>query len=244
MKKKRVGKVIVLVLLVFALLIGCGYAYLYNNGLSGKSIVTQPQEGQIRVACVGDSITYGHGINGWSKNNYPVLLQGLLGEDYHVQSFGVSGRAVQDSSDQPYRALRHYQDSLAYDADILVFMMGSNDSKPENWMGREAFEAALRDLLDDYSAEQVILCTPAKAFFAEGFTDNLTSHDIQPVIVDEIADIVRSVAGERGDILLDIHSLTAGNRQWFAKDGVHPDNTGAAAIAQAVHDAVLDLCAQ
>lgn len=233
----------VLVILVFALLLGCGYVYLYNNGLSGKSIVTEPAEGQIRVACVGDSITYGHGIQSWPKNNYPVVLQGLLGEGYHVRSFGVSGRAVQDTADQPYRALEHYRESLAYDADILVFMMGTNDSKPENWMGAEAFQTALVDLLDDYHGDQVILCTPAEAYFAEGFTESVTSHDIQPAIVDEIADIVRGVAADRGCTLLDIHTLTEENPQWFAKDGVHPDNAGAAAIAQAVCQAIEALSA-
>lgn len=238
MKKKKAGKVIMIVVLVFLLLIGCGYAYLYNNGLSGKSLVSDPKEGQIRVACVGDSITYGHGISSWPKNNYPVVLQSLLGDVYHVQSFGVSGRAVQDSADQPYRALQHYQDSLAYNADILVFMMGSNDAKPENWKGSEAFETALRDLLDDYQADQVILCTPATAFFTAESTGDVTSHDIQPAKVDEIAEITRRVAADLDVELLDIHALTARNPQWFAKDGVHPDNDGAAAIAKAVCDAI------
>ena len=54
---------------------------------------------QIKVACIGDSITYGHGIKNWPKNNYPAILQQLLGDGYHVQNFGVSGQEVQDNSD-------------------------------------------------------------------------------------------------------------------------------------------------
>ena len=46
------------------------FAYLYNQGLSGLYINTQPKDGQIKVACVGDSITYGHGIKNWKKNNW------------------------------------------------------------------------------------------------------------------------------------------------------------------------------
>ena len=56
------------------------FAYLYNQGLSGLYINTQPKDGQIKVACVGDSITYGHSVSNWKENNYPKVLQELLGE--------------------------------------------------------------------------------------------------------------------------------------------------------------------
>jgi lysophospholipase L1-like esterase len=242
MKIKKMIKAIMMILLALVVLLCGGFGYLYFNGLSGMSKDSEPEEGQIKVACVGDSITYGHGISNWPKNNYPARLADLLGEDYHVQSFGVSGRAVQDTSDQPYRALEHYQKSLDYEADILVFMMGTNDSKPENWFGEDAFRTALEELLDSYLAQEnpprIYLCTPAKAYFAEGFTENLTKYDIQPEIVEIIDGIVREVAQVRGYDLIDIHALTEANPQWFEKDGVHPNNEGAAAIAQAVKAAL------
>ena len=235
MKLKKVLKVLLVLLLVIVLLITGGFGYLYFNGMSGMSHTTQAQEGQIKVACVGDSITYGHGVSNWPKNNYPVLLQNLLSDSYHVNSYGVSGRAVQDNSDQPYTALPHYQESLAYDADIVVFMMGTNDSKPENWFGADAFQDALTALLDSYGDTRIILCTPATSFYVDGKTEGLAEYDIQPGIVTEIAQIVRDVACERGCTLIDIHAMTAEHPEWFAKDGVHPSNEGAAAIAQEVY---------
>ena len=233
---KKVLKIILIIVLVLVLLMGCGFAYLYFNGMSGIAQTSDANDGQIKVACVGDSITYGHGISNWPKNNYPKVLQGLLGDSYHVNSYGVSGRAVQPDSDQPYTALEHYQQSMAYDADYVVFMMGSNDSKPENWQGAEAFTEDLLALLDSYGDAQIILCTPATAFFLEGQTEGVTSHDIQPLVVEEIAQIVRDVAAEREYTLIDINDLTEQHPEWFAKDGVHPDNDGAAAIAQAVYE--------
>lgn len=235
---KKVLKVILIILLVLVLVVAGGFAYLYFNGMSGMSHTTEAAKGQIKVACVGDSTTYGHGITNWPKNNYPVLLQGLLGDAYHVNSYAVSGRAVQPDSDQPYTALPHYQEGVDYGADILVFMMGSNDSKPENWQGADAFREDLLALLDSYGDTRIILCTPTASFWLEGQTEGVTSHDIQPLVVEEIAQIVRDVAAERGYTLLDIHELTAQNPQWFEKDGVHPNNDGAAAIAQAVCDAI------
>lgn len=224
--------------LVLAVLIGGGFAYLYFNGMSGMNNTTDASEGQIKVACVGDSITYGHGIKNWPKNNYPVLLQKLLGDQYHVNSYGVSGRAVQDNSDQPYRALPHYQESVAYDADIIVFMMGSNDTKPENWFGEEAFKTSLIDFLDDYTQGEkkpaIYICTTPACFFTKNSEGELTSHDLRPAYADIIAEITRQTAEELGYPIIDIHALTKQNPQWFAKDGVHPNNDGAAAIAQEV----------
>jgi len=231
---KKVLMILGIVLLALNLLIALGFVYLYFHGLSGMSSTTEAEEGQTRVACVGDSITYGHGISNWPKNNYPVLLQGLLGDKYHVNSYGVSGRAVQPDSDQPYTALPHYQESLAYDADIVVFMMGTNDSKPENWHGADLFKEDLLALLDSYGDAEILLCTPAASFFVDGQMEGLARHDIQPLIVEEIAQIVRDVAAERGYPLIDIHALTLEHPEWFAKDGIHPSNDGSAAIAEEV----------
>ncbi len=233
---KKVLKVLLCILLVLVLIVAGGFAYLYFNGMSGMSNTTEAKNGQIKVACVGDSTTYGHGITGWPKNNYPAVLQNLLGESYHVNNYGVSSFAVQVDADRSYRTLPHYQESLSYDADYVVFMMGSNDSKPENWKGAEAFRKDSLSLLDTYGDAEIILCTLPSAFFLEGQTEGVTNHDIQPLVVDEIAQITREVAAERGYTLIDIHALTTEHPEWFAKDGVHPSNEGAAAIAQEVYN--------
>jgi len=232
---KKVLKVLLIILLIIILIVAGGFAYLYFNGMSGMSNTSEPKEGQIKIACAGDSTTYGHGISGWPKNNYPTVLQNLLGENYHVNNYGVSSFAVQESADRSYRTLPHYQESLDYAADYVVFMMGSNDSKPENWKGADAFKTDLLSLLDTYGDSEIILCTLPSAFFLEGQTEGVTNHDIQPLIVEEIAEITREVAAERGYTLIDIHALTAQHPEWFEKDGVHPSNEGAAAIAREVY---------
>lgn len=119
-------------------------------------------------------------------------------------------------------------------------MMGSNDAKPENWISTEAFREDLLTILDSYGDAEIILCTPATAFFLDGQTEGITSHDIQPLVVEQIAQVVREVATEREYTLLDIHALTAQHPEWFAVDGVHPSNEGAAAIAQAVYGVLND----
>lgn len=233
---KKLGKILPVILLVLALTVAGGFAWLYRNGMSGVSKTTEAAERQLRVACVGDSITYGHGTTSWPRNTYPAKLQTLLGDGWHVNNYGVSGYAVQESSDRPYSSLEHYRESLEYNADFVVFMMGTNDSKPENWKGADAFREDLLALLDSYSDTEVILCAVSAAFCLEGQTEGVTSHDIQPPVVEEIAEVIRQVARERQYPLVDIHSLTAENPQWLARDGVHPGDEGAGAIAQAVYE--------
>lgn len=211
----------------------------HYNGFSRQYEDSEPTPGQIRVACVGDSITYGHGIYNWPEKNYPRLLGELLGDKYHVQNFGVCGSCVQNDSDQPYRKTERYQQSLAYGADIVIFMMGTNDSKPENWHGVPAFERAIGELLDSYlngeKKPAVYLCIPATAFFAEGCSEPITRFDVQPAVVDSICRVVEQTARERNYPAIDIHTLTGLNPQWFSADSVHPDNDGAAAIAQEIY---------
>lgn len=216
------------------------FTYFYTHGLSGIRVNPEYKDGQIKVACVGDSVTYGHSVYPWSKSNYPVLLSNMLGEDYHVCSFGVSGSTVQDSGDQPYTATKAYTESVDYEADILVFMLGSNDSKPENWKGEEEFIKAYNTLLDSYLKKDkiptVYLCTPPTAYYPEGVTEGLSNYDIQPHLVEAVAEIVREVAAERKLPVIEINDLTENRRELFGKDNVHPNNEGAKAIAKEVYE--------
>ena len=43
---------------------------------------------KIKVACVGNSITYGTGIQDREHFSYPVQLQNMLGDKYLVGNFG------------------------------------------------------------------------------------------------------------------------------------------------------------
>ena len=245
-QRKKLIKVTLITFVVFACMMLGGYTYMYNNGLSGKYANTQPKEGQIKVACIGDSITYGHGISDWKNNNYPAQLQDLLGEDYHVANFGSSGACVNPDGDQPYVNREVYQTVLDYDADIIVFMMGTNDSKAENWVDvagfLEDYDALLGSLMEGETAPKVYVGLCSKAFYTED-ADKLTGvagYDIQPAVVDEIADAISLHAVTSGFAMevIDIHTLTEAHPEWFETDGIHPNNDGAKAIAKAVADAI------
>ena len=56
MTKKKVGKILMVTFLILILLMACGFAYLYFNGMSGIAQTSEAKEGQIKIACIGDSI--------------------------------------------------------------------------------------------------------------------------------------------------------------------------------------------
>ena len=246
---KKIIKVALITIAVLAFMMIAGNNYMYKNGLSGKYENTLAKEGQIKVACVGDSITYGHGISNWSKNCYPALLQNLLGDTYHVSNFGSSGACVNPDGDQAYEKREIYKSALQYDADIVVIMMGTNDSKPENWTNVEDFISDYSALIETFTkgekAPKVYLALPSEAFYTddEEKKTGITTYDIQPAKIDEMVVALKEYAQNNEVItgIIDIHTLTEAHSEWFEIDGVHPNNDGAKEIAQAVANTIKEL---
>lgn len=234
-KNKRVAIVVSAAALVLVISM---FLVLYCNGYSGLHNHSIAKQGQIKVACVGDSITYGHGISGWARNNYPAQLQKILGDEYHVENFGHSGTTASSKGDKPYTESPQYELSLEYNADIVIIMLGSNDTKPQNWTSSLDFSIEYTELIRAYKKNnpnvRIILCTPAQAFYTNGKTEGATNFDIQPGKVKEAMDRVRLLAITEACECVDIYDLTKYHSEWFEKDGVHPSNDGARAIAEAI----------
>ena len=91
------------------------------------------QKKPIKVACVGNSITYGYGIENREQNSYPSVLQRQLGKSYEVENFGHSGATLLSKGHKPYIQQEEYKKALAFAADIVVIHLGINDTDPRNW---------------------------------------------------------------------------------------------------------------
>ncbi|MCL2494513.1 MAG: GDSL-type esterase/lipase family protein [Oscillospiraceae bacterium] len=221
-----------------ALIVLGGLAILAIAGVVSYSLASDPlppkaAEGGILVACVGDSITFGSGVKDKEQDAYPAQLRALLGEEYQVLNCGVSGRTALSSGDRPYVNTRRYRHSMQAAPDIVLIMLGTNDSKPYNW-NAIAYEADLARLAEGYMAlpnePEVYLLQPPACF------EN--KFEINPAIVrDEVCPLVRSVAAQTGARVIDIHSATAARPELFP-DGVHPDEAGCGVIAQEIYKAL------
>jgi lysophospholipase L1-like esterase len=244
---KKIVKIIVIILVVLLVLAAILLGFAYNFGLSGLHNHTEPKSEQIRVACVGDSITYGHGVFPWAKNNYPAVLGKLLGDEYHVANFGHSGATASDDSNNPYTKTEQYQLAIDYKPNILVIMLGSNDSREETWVSEEKLLLDIIKIVEAIRSDElqrVIVCTPASAYYTDGAEiDGTAGFDLRPEYIERAADAIRIAAKSTwalGVKLVDINKVTENHPEWFKLDGIHPGNDGARAIAEAICDKILE----
>ncbi len=205
-----------------------------------------PKKDAVKVACIGNSITDGHGIDMASQLGYPAQLQKLLGSDYQVRNYGVSARTMLNKGDHPYMQEQAWRDAVAFKPDVVIIKLGTNDSKPENWQYGCDFEQDLREMITtlrpDLAAKkkskkrmkntvvpkpEIYLCTPIPAFKS---TWNINDS----VIVNGIIPIQQRVAKEYGLKIIDLHTLYAQNGDKMLSDGIHPNQKGAKRMADII----------
>lgn len=200
--------------------------------LSTYSAVAQQK---IKVACVGNSITYGYGIANREHDTYPAVLGRLLGDKYEVKNFGISGRTLMSKGDSPYVNEQIYKDALLYEPDIVTIKLGTNDSKPKNWKYNETFKGDLRALIDSFqslpSKPKVYLCLPIPA---TGSAWTISDS----VIVNGVIPYIKDVANEKNLKVIDLYSAFKPYVH-LLPDSVHPNEDGTAVIAHVICEFLL-----
>src|SRR5207244_9354331 len=81
-------------------------------------------QGTIRVACVGDSITFGAGVENRENNCYPVVLGKLLGSRFDVRNFGVSGATLLKNGDLSYWKLPQFEQLTGFAPQVIILALG------------------------------------------------------------------------------------------------------------------------
>ena len=194
-----------------------------------------PKEDAVRVACIGNSITDGHGIGMAPVNGYPAVLQKKLGEGYLVKNFGVSARTMMNKGDLPYMNELAWRDAKAFNPNIVVIKLGTNDSKTHNWVhGADEYRQSMQAMIDTLKAlpskPKIYLCSPIPAF-----KDSWTIND--SVIVNGEMPIIKKLARKNKCQFIDLHtSYTYGDM--MLNDGIHPNAKGAAKMADIIFDAI------
>ena len=196
--------------------------------------LTSCQKEPVRVACVGDSITFGHGIKDRENDAYPGVLRSLLGDKYDVRNFGVSGSTTMMETDMPYMNEQAYKDALAFNPQIVTIKLGTNDSKPYNWKESEHFKQDLKTLIGSFrelpAKPQIWLCLPVPAMgHAWSINDSVIYNGVIPFI--------KEVAQEENIPLIDINTLFQGKKQYFP-DTIHPNEEGQKIIADIIYNAI------
>lgn len=189
-------------------------------------------EGKTKVACVGDSITFGAGVEDRAKNNYPAVLGRLLGEKYEVKNFGNSGSTLLRNGDKPYHKQKDYTAAIDFKPDIVVIKLGTNDSKPQNWDKHKAdFAADYKTLIGAFRQAnpnvKVYAALPVPVYPPGAFK-------IRDEVVKEIIPVIKQVAADEKAEVIDLYAALSDKPKLFP-DKVHPNAAGAELIAKAVH---------
>lgn len=191
---------------------------------------------KIKVACVGNSVTFGYGITEKEKA-YPAVLQQQLGAGYDVRNFGHSGTTLLEQGHRPYRQKPEYKDAMAFKADIVVIHLGLNDTDPRNWPNYNSrFDRDYQQLITDFRTAnpnaKIWICLMSPIFdrhprFQSGTRD---WHEA-------IQKHIQRIARANGTGLIDLHTPLYKRPDLFA-DALHPNGEGAAIIAQTVYAAI------
>lgn len=213
----KIGKIIFAC--CFVLIYSCGEQVLYA---------------QTKVACIGNSVSYGYGIENREENCYPAQLQELLGEEFEVVNFGLNGATLLKNGHRPYIQNRIFQEALDCNPDWIIIHLGLNDTDPRNWPRfRKEFTKDYSALIDTFrnlpSKPKIWICKMTPIFhghprFKSGTRDWFW----------QIQEKIEVVATGKNTGVIDLHTPLYVRPDLFP-DNLHPDQKGAAIIAQTVY---------
>lgn len=187
--------------------------------------------GATKIACVGDSITYGQGIADRERNCYPAVLGRMLGDGYTVRNFGVSGATMMSRGPLPYREQDEFAAAMRWEPDAVVVMLGTNDSRRWDAGLEREFAAECAAMLDRFaglpSRPRLFVCLPPPVYPGGAEAPN------------KAIGAIRKVAAEKGAGVIDLDTPFRRKASLFP-DGLHPNAEGAELIAREVHRALRD----
>ena len=201
----------------------------------------KPEAKRIRVACIGDSITFGTGAANRSTDSYPAQLQKLLGSGYEVMNFGVGGcTLIRKGTPNVWTTMKRIQ-AENINPDLVVVSLGTNDTcggKRKCWDHKDDFAGDYRDLIDALHAlpskPRIWICAPTPMVPETPGLDANRKQDLleRGPRLHELITIIKGIAKEKHTGFIDLNTPLTGKADCFtAKDGVHPNNADYTIIA-------------
>lgn len=202
---------------------------------------------EVKVACVGDSITFGARLDNPDEESYPAQLQELLGVEYQVKNFGVGGSTLlRKATPTVWSQLKRIQE---FNPDIVVISLGTNDTCGEGtcgdrkcWEYRDEYKNDYCDLIDSLEIlspkPEIWICAPSPMVLeTPGLSpERIAGLTIRKPRLQKLISYVKSVAKEKDVNFIDLNIPLAGSPELFTeRDGVHPNVDGYRAIAELVY---------
>ena len=215
-------------------LLVAGLCLLLPAGIHSR---TASQGSPIKVACIGNSITYGMGTENPATDSYPSQLQKMLGDGYTVGNFGKSGATLLNRGHRPYMQQEEFRKAMDFGGDIAVIHLGINDTDPRDWPNyRDFFVSDYLALIDSCRAAnpkvRILVCRLTPIFNRHPRFESST-RDWE----DQIQLAVENVARAAGAQLVDLHE-TLYAYPGLLPDALHPDKEGLNRLARTICSAI------
>ena len=190
---------------------------------------------QIKVACIGNSITQGVGVSDPSTQAYPAVLQNLLGNGYSVQNDGVSGTTLLKNGDNSYWKNGKLASVFAFSPNIVTIKLGTNDTKPQNW---DAYNTQFRRDYEAMIDTLNTLSTKPKIFLVLPVPIWTNTFGIRDSALQKMIPIIKDIGAKRGLWIIDANTPLKNFSSYFS-DGVHPNASGADTIASVIYHSII-----
>ncbi|UAY51237.1 carbohydrate-binding protein [Ferruginibacter albus] len=188
---------------------------------------------QVRVSVIGASVAAGYGIPG--PASYPSQMSVILGSNWNIGNFGVSGATMLKEADDPYINSSNYTGAQNFSPNIVTIELGSNDAKDYNWVHKDSFVTDYTRFINVFKAlpshPVIYICLPIPAF-----THNFSIND--SIITNGVIPLVKTIAADNNVKLIDLNTPLQGHPDWYQSDGIHPNETGALVLAQVIARAI------
>ncbi|MCX4361903.1 MAG: GDSL-type esterase/lipase family protein [Clostridia bacterium] len=194
----------------------------------------------IKVACVGDSLTYGTTLLNRKVESYPARLAKMLGKDYNVLNLGFAGYAVNRQSSKSYLNLPYSKILEQYAPKYVVILLGTNDARSKNFTTENDFAYAYKSLFNSINnlscKPQIIALTSPMAYVNNEVCEFDFSHDN----LEKIIKLQRAILDEYKIPYIDLHNITQGKTSLYSDDMLHFNSKGAKFLAFKVFSAISD----
>ncbi|MCC8171351.1 MAG: GDSL-type esterase/lipase family protein [Parabacteroides sp.] len=183
-----------------------------------------------RIACAGNSITYGY-LTSSFEETYPYKLQKLLGKEFEVRNFGVPGAAVQFDKFTTYSKTKVYAEMKLFKPDVIILKLGTNDSRPDEWTNEDFFYADYLRLVRKMKniSDRVYLCYPIPPFGSRW-----KQRDV--ILRTKVMKIIKRVAKEEKLPVIDLYHTDMADSMYYFPDGIHPTSKGYTIMANSVYN--------
>ena len=189
----------------------------------------------VNIACIGNGVTYGIGVENREKNNFPQQLQYLLGVNYKVINLGVVNTPVLSNGVNGYNKTAAFKKSKTINPDIVFVELGLDEIKSSDTAFISNFTNTLEGIVQSYAnlseRPRIVLFLPLPIFLNDSSLLN------NSVIKNKIIPKIQKIAFEKNIEVLDLFSMYIDKQDLFL-DKIHPSSLGGTLISKRLYELV------